>query len=132
MCSSDLVFVIVLIIIILLLVLLLANMKMNILEKSFFSISDEFLYFSSFFHFIYLLSPLNTYFWQILVFSFYISSSIFILSLNLTLILFFVSPFHSLSLLVFIFVILLLCLSLLVCITVSHFMILIDLIWFIV
>ena len=47
------VFVFVLIIIFCLLVLSLANMKMNILEKSLFSISDEFLYFSLFLHFIY-------------------------------------------------------------------------------
>ena len=40
--SNVIVIVIVLIIIIFLLVLLLANMKMNILEKSLFSISDEF------------------------------------------------------------------------------------------
>ena len=67
-------------------------------------------------------------------FSVFLSSSVFILSLTLTLILFFVSPFHSLSLLVFLFVILFLSLSLshLVCITVSHLMILLDLIWCIV
>ena len=52
--SMNNVFVFVLIIIILLLVLLLANMKMNILEKSLFSISDKFLYFSLFLHFIFL------------------------------------------------------------------------------
>ena len=55
--TDDFVFVFVLIIIVFvsLLVLLLANMKINILEKSPFSISDEFLYFSLFFHFIYFL-----------------------------------------------------------------------------
>ena len=52
--SMNNVFVFVLIIIILLLVLLLANMKMNILEKSPFSISHKFVYFSVFFHFIFL------------------------------------------------------------------------------
>ena len=51
--SMNNVFVFVLIIITFLLVLSLANMKMNILEKSLFSISDEFLYFSLFLHFIY-------------------------------------------------------------------------------
>ena len=51
--SMNNVFVFVLIILIFLLVLSLANMKMNILEKSPFSISDEFLYFSLFLHFIY-------------------------------------------------------------------------------
>ena len=51
--SMNNVFVFVLIILISLLVLSLANMKMNILEKSPFSISDEFLYFSLFLHFIY-------------------------------------------------------------------------------
>ena len=51
--SMNNVFVFVLIIIIFLLVLSLANMKNKILEKSLFSISDEFLYFSLFLHFIY-------------------------------------------------------------------------------
>ena len=50
--SMNNVFVFVSIIIISLLVLSLANMKTNILEKSLFSISDEFLYFSLFLHFI--------------------------------------------------------------------------------
>ena len=52
--SMNNVIVFVLIILILLLVLSLANMKMNIHEKSPFSISDEFLYFSLFLHFIFL------------------------------------------------------------------------------
>ena len=51
--SMNNVYVFVSIIIISLLVLSLANMKTNILEKSLFSISDEFLYFSLFLHFIY-------------------------------------------------------------------------------
>ena len=51
--SMNNVFVFVLIILTSLLVLSLAHMKMNILEKSLFSISHEFLYFSSFLHFIY-------------------------------------------------------------------------------
>ena len=46
-------FAFVLIMIISLLVLSLANMKINILEKSLFSIFHEFLYFSLFLHFIY-------------------------------------------------------------------------------
>ena len=53
--SMNNVFVFVLIIINFLLVLLLANMKMNILEKSPFSISDGLFYFYLFFHFIYFL-----------------------------------------------------------------------------
>ena len=53
----------VLIIIISLLVLLLANMKINILEKYLFAISDDFLYFSLFLHFFIFASPLNIYFW---------------------------------------------------------------------
>ena len=55
------VFVFVLIIIISLLVLLLANMKIAILEKYLFSISDEFLHF--FFILFIFVSPLYTYFW---------------------------------------------------------------------
>ena len=51
--SMNNVFVIVLITIISLLVLSLANMKIDILEKSPFSISHKFLYFSLFFHFIF-------------------------------------------------------------------------------
>ena len=51
--SMSNVFIFVLIIIITLLVLSLANMKMNILEKYLFSISDDFLHFFLFFHFIY-------------------------------------------------------------------------------
>ena len=51
--SMSNVFVFIFIIIIFFLVLLLANMKINILEKSLFSISHEFLYFSLFLHFIY-------------------------------------------------------------------------------
>ena len=66
--------------------LLLANMKINILEKSLFSISDEFLYFSLFLHFIYFcISSMYIF----LINSVFLFSSIFILSL--TLILFFVS-----------------------------------------
>ena len=51
--SMNNVFVFVLIIITFLLVLSLANIKMNILEKSLFSISDGLLYFSLFLYFIY-------------------------------------------------------------------------------
>ena len=86
--SMNNVFVFVLIILFFLLVLLLANMKINILEKSLFSIFDEFLYFSLFLHFIYFfissiyISLINY------CFSFFLSSGVFILSL--TLILFFV------------------------------------------
>ena len=61
--SMKNVFVFVLIIIISLLVLSLANMEMNILEKSLFSISHKFLCFSLFFHFFIFVSPLYTYFW---------------------------------------------------------------------
>ena len=81
------VFVFVLIIIILLLVLLLANMKMNILEKSLFSISHGLLYFSLFLHFIYFCISSIYIFLINYCFSFFHSSSIFILSL--TFILFF-------------------------------------------
>ena len=70
------------------LVLLLANMKMNILEKSLFSISDEFLYFSLLFHFIYFCISSIYIFLINYCFSFFLSSGVFILSL--TLILFFV------------------------------------------
>ena len=128
--SMNNVIVFVFIILISLLVLLLANMKMNILEESLFSISHKFLYFSSFLHFIYFCASSKYIFLINYCFSLFLFSGVFILSLTLTLILFFVSFFHSLSLLVFLFVILFL--SLLVCITVSHFMILLDFIWFIV
>ena len=84
------VIVVVLIIIILLLVLSLANMKMNILEKSLFSISHEFLYFSLFFHLIFLHYFSSKYIFLInLCFSVFLSSGVFICSQ--TLILFFVS-----------------------------------------
>ena len=129
--SMNNVIVFVLIILILLLVSLLANMKIDILEKSPFSISHKFLYFSLFFHFIFLHYLSSIYIFLInFCFSVFLSCGVLILSL--TLILFFFSFFHSLSLLVFLFVILFLSLSLLVCITVSHFMILLDLIWCIV
>ena len=82
------VFVFVLIILILLLVLLLANMKMNILEKSPFSISHGLLYFSLFFHFIYFCISSIYIFLINYCFSFFLSSGVFICSL--TLILFFV------------------------------------------
>ena len=96
--TDDFVFVFVLIIIVFvsLLVLLLANMKINILEKSPFSISDEFLYFSLFLHFIYFcissiyIFPIN------FCFSVFLSSSVFIFSQ--TLILFFVFFFLSFTL----------------------------------
>ena len=78
----------VLIILILLLVLLLANMKMNTLEKSLFSISHEFLYFSSFLHFIYFCISSIYIFLINYCFSFFLSSGVFILSQSL--ILFFV------------------------------------------
>ena len=82
------VIVFVLIILILLLVLSLANMIMNILEKSPFSISHKFLYFSSFFHFIFLHYFSSIYIFLInCCFSVFLSSGVFILSL--TLILFF-------------------------------------------
>ena len=61
--SMNNVFVFVLIIILSLLVLLFANMKMNILEKSSFSISHGLLYFSLLFHLFIFEFPLNTYFW---------------------------------------------------------------------
>ena len=61
--SMNNVFVFILIIIIFLLVLLLANMKITILEKSPFSISHKFMYFSLFFHLFIFVSPLYTYFW---------------------------------------------------------------------
>ena len=128
--SMNNVFVFVLIIISLL-VLLLANMKMNILEKSLLSISHKFLYFSLFLHFIYFWISSKYIFLINFCFSFFLFSSIFVFSLTLMLFFFF-SFFHSLSLLVFLFVILFLFLSLLVCITVSHFMILLGLIRFIV
>ena len=90
--SMSNVFVFVLIItIIFLLVLSLANMKMNILEKSLCSISDEFLYFSSFLHFIYFCVSSRYIFlinFCFFFFSVFLSSGVFILSLIL--ILFFV------------------------------------------
>ena len=102
--SMSNVIVFVLIIIILLLVLLLANMKMNILEKSLFSISHGLLYFSLFLHFIYFCISSIYIFLINFCFSFFLSSGVFILSP--TLVLFFVSFLPSLSLLVFLFVIL--------------------------
>ena len=86
--SMSNVFVFVLIIIIFLLVLLLAYMKMNILEKSPFSISDGLFYFSLFLHFIYFCISSKYIFLINYCFSFFLSSGVFILSL--TLILFFV------------------------------------------
>ena len=86
--SMNNVFVFVLIIIIFLLVLLLANMKMNILEKSPFSISHELLYFSLFLHFIYFFISSIYIFLINYCFSFFLFSSVFIFSL--TLIFFFV------------------------------------------
>ena len=83
------VFVFVLIILFFLLVLLLANMKMNILQKSPFSISHKFLYFSVFFHFIFLHYFSSIYIFLInCCFSVFLSSGVLILSQ--TLILFFV------------------------------------------
>ena len=78
----------VLMMIILLLVLSLANMKMNILEKSPFSISHGLLYLSVFFHSIYFCISSIYIFLINYCFSFFLSSGIFILSLSL--ILFFV------------------------------------------
>ena len=78
----------VLIILILLLVLLLANVKMNILEKSLFSISHGLLYFSSFLHFIYFCISSMYIFLINYCFSVFLFSSVFILSLTLTLFLF--------------------------------------------
>ena len=87
--SNVIVFVL-MIIINFLLVLSLANMKMNILEKSPFSISHVFLYFSVFFHFIFLHYFSSIYiFLMNFCFSFFLSSGVLILSQ--TLILFFVS-----------------------------------------
>ena len=68
--------------------LLLANMKMNILEKSPFSISHGLLYFSLFLHFIYFFISSIYIFLINYCFSVFLSSGVFILSL--TLILFFV------------------------------------------
>ena len=86
--SMNNVFVFVFIILTSLLVLSLANMKMNILEKSLFSFSDEFLYFSSFLHFIYFCISSMYIFLINYCFSFFLSSSVFIFSLTLTLFLF--------------------------------------------
>ena len=86
--SMNNVFVFVFIILTSLLVLSLANMKMNILEKSLFSISDEFLYFSLFLHFIYFCISSMYIFLINYCFSVFLSSSIFIFSLTLTLFLF--------------------------------------------
>ena len=83
--NNVIVFVIVLIIIILLLVLLLAYMKMNILEKSPFSISDGLFYFSLFLHFIYFCISSIYIFLINYCFSFFLSSGVFILSLTLIL-----------------------------------------------
>ena len=87
--SMNNVFVFVLIILISLLVLSLANMKMNILEKSLFSFSHEFLYFSLFLHFIYFCISSMYIFLINYCFSFFLFSSVFIFSLTPTLILFF-------------------------------------------
>ena len=87
--SNVIVLVIVLITNIFLLVLSLANMRMNILEKSLFSISHEFLYFSLFLHFIYFCVSSKYIFLINYCFSYFLFSGVFILSL--TLILFFVS-----------------------------------------
>ena len=86
--SMNNVIVFVLIILILLLVLLLANVKMNILEKFLFSISDGLLYFSSFLHFIYFCISSMYIFLINFCFSFFLSSGVFIFSLTLTLFLF--------------------------------------------
>ena len=86
--SMNNVIVFVLIIIIFLLVLLLTNMKMNILEKSPFSISHELLYFSLFLHFIYFFISSIYIFLINYCFSVFLSSGVFILSLTLTLFLF--------------------------------------------
>ena len=83
--SMNNVFVFILIIIILLLVLSLANMKINILEKSLSSIFHEFLYL------LYFCISSKYIFLINYCFSFFLSSSIFILSL--TLILFFFVSF---------------------------------------
>ena len=72
------VFVFVLIIIISSLVLLHANMKMNILEKSPFSISVEFLYFSLFLHFNYFCISSIYIFLINFCFSVFLSSGVFI------------------------------------------------------
>ena len=77
----------VLLIIISLLVLLLANMKIAILEKYLFSISDDFLHFFLFFHFIYFCIS-SIYIFLInfsSLFLLFLFSSIFILSLTLSL-----------------------------------------------
>ena len=94
--SMNNVIVFVLMIIISLLVLSLANMKMNILEKSLFSFSDEFLYFSSFLHFIYFCISSMYIFLINYCFSFFLFSSVFIFSQ--TLILFYLFPSLSQSL----------------------------------
>ena len=86
--SNVIVFVFVLMILTSLLVLSLANMKINILEKSLFSISDGLLYFSLFLHFIYFCVSSIHIFLINYCFSFFLSSSVFILSLTLTLFLF--------------------------------------------
>ena len=83
--SMSNVFVFVLIIIISLLVLLLANMKMNILEKSPFSISHGLLYFSLFLHFIYFFISSIYIFLINYCFSFFLFSGVFILSQSLIL-----------------------------------------------
>ena len=78
--SMSNVFVFVLIIIIFLLVLSLADMKINILEKSLFSISHGFLYFSSFSYFC--ISSMYIFLTNY-CFSVFLFSSVFILSLTL-------------------------------------------------
>ena len=74
------VFVFVLIIIISSLVLLLANIKINILEKSPISISHKFLYFSLFLHFIYFCISSIYIFLINFCFSVFLSSGVFIFS----------------------------------------------------
>ena len=81
--SMNNVFVFVLIKINFLLVLSLAIMKITILEKSPFSISDEFLYFSLFLHFIYFCISSKYIFLINFCFSVFLSSSVFIFSLTL-------------------------------------------------
>ena len=85
-----------------LLVLLLTSMKIDIFEKSLFLISSWFFYFYLFLYIVYFVSPLCTYFWW----SYYFCFSLFWC-------LYFPSN------------------SLLISFTLSHLIILLDLIWFI-
>ena len=95
--SMNNVIVIVLITIISLLVLSLAYMKMNILEKFLLLISDKFIDFSVFLFFIFFIFyHLYIRVSDIIVFSVFLSSSIFIFCLTLTLFCFF--HFYSVSL----------------------------------